>query len=98
MGCDRQGAVHRAGRRTRGRRGPVAGRSLGDRTELLSQPGRRRLDSLPERLREVVEVGHDVLTHHLGTLVRRHRIEFLGGDHLVCVGHITRVPAEERMP
>jgi hypothetical protein len=96
LGCAPQGAVHQGGRRTRGRREPVAGCSLRDGPELLSQPGRRRLDSLPEGLREVVEVGHDVLTHHLGALVRRHRIEFLCGDHLRCVGHIARVLAEDR--
>lgn len=79
-----------------GRRGPVAARSLGDGTELLSQPGGRLLDTLPEGVRKVVEVGHDVLAHHLGTLIRRHGIEFFGGDHLRCLGHITRVSAEER--
>jgi hypothetical protein len=29
-----------------------------------------------EGIREVIDVGHDVLTRHLGALVRRHRIEF----------------------
>jgi hypothetical protein len=50
--------------------------------ELLSQPGRRRPDSLPEGVRQVVEVGHDVLARHLGTLIRRHGNEFFGGGRL----------------
>ncbi|MGI8808030.1 MAG: MobF family relaxase [Acidimicrobiales bacterium] len=83
-------ATHPAGRKWRGRRGPAVGRSLRDGAELFSQPGRRRLDSLPEGLGEAVEVGHDVLTHYLGALVRRHRIEFLCGDHPRCVRLITR--------
>jgi hypothetical protein len=54
------GSNFRGGRRTKGRRGPVAGRLLGGGTELLRQPSGGRLDSLSKSLGELVEVGHHV--------------------------------------
>jgi len=88
------GAARRAGRRTKGRRGPVAACSLAAGMELPSQPGGRRLDAPPKALWEQIEFRHDVVAYHLGALVRRHRIELLGRDHPRRVSHGTRLPVD----
>ncbi|HUR49368.1 MAG TPA: hypothetical protein VMY88_07590, partial [Acidimicrobiales bacterium] len=54
-----------------GRRGPVAEDSLdGGATKLLGQPAGGRLNSLSEIVRELVEVGHDVLAYYPSALIR----------------------------
>ncbi|MGH3850837.1 MAG: hypothetical protein ACRDRT_14235 [Pseudonocardiaceae bacterium] len=59
---------------------------------LLGQQTGSGFNSPAEVVREVIEVGHDVLAHDPSPFVWRHRIEFFGGDQPRCVGHVTRVP------
>lgn len=71
-----------------GRHAPVAADSLeSGATKLLGQPPGGGLNSQAEVVRELVEVGNDVLPDNPSALVRRHRIELFGSDHPRGVSH-----------
>ncbi len=78
------------------RRGPVAEDSLdGGATTRLGQPAGGGLNSPAEVVRELVEVGHDVLPYHPSALIRGHRVELFSSDDLGRVSHLTRVSVTE---
>lgn len=86
------GAARQAGRRTKRRLVPVVADSAGGGAKtLLGQPSGSGLNSRAKVLRELIEVRDDVLTHHPGPLVGRHRVEFVGADQPRCVADVSRV-------
>lgn len=60
-------------------------------TNLFGQPAGSGLNSLAELVRELTEVGHDVLAYHPSSLVWRHRVEFFGRYQPGRVSHISRI-------